>query len=1003
MGTTGRRRLATATASATVSVALVLALLTSVPASAAAVSNPASPVVAPTAPTLLVSTPLSGPTAVPPSTADDWQASAPSTAAAPASIVPPGDPSPRVVAILDQGDRPVIRSWEFDSRTAAIAKVARLQDRDNILAISTESREQFLPEGPGVAGAGDPSRSSQWALTRLRAEAAWATSRGASVTVAVIDTGVAVHPDLQGSFAAGADFAQGGSGRNDGNGHGTHVAGIIAATADNGVGIAGLAPDVTIMPIKVLSDSGSGYSSDVARGIIWAADHGADIISMSLGGGYDTASEYAVAYAISRGVIVIAAAGNERTIGSPTSYPAAFPGVLAVAATDSADGVAYFSNAGAYVDISAPGVAILSTIPGGYASWSGTSMATPYVSAVAALGLSRARAIGVNANIPAILTSTADDLGPTGQDNDFGFGLVDPLGVLSSVDALASAPPLAAPTDVRVTSVGATMATITWTAPANTTGIQSYRATTTPGGGVCTASTGTMTCTLTGLTAATAYHVAVRSIGSASSSVESVPASFTTTSRVDAGGDTSDRATALMPGITEDFIDTGGDIDWWALKVAGPGDVRITMDNLPDDFDITVYDPLGSLVGWGYNYGAAAEQVNLRVGAGTYLLRISGWNGARSDTQPYRLVVDLHLDRPAPPDGAGDTPASAGILTVGTTSEFLTVGDVDFWAITVASTSDLTLTLGSLPADYDLVLYDATGAVVLGSSNLAGLVDDIIRLQLTSGTYVARVTGYQGAGSDEAPYALTLALTGVLPPPPPDLGGDTPADATDLVPGIPVTDPIDAASDLDFWRLTVPSLSRVSVTLMALPADYTLSLRTADGSTIATSRRAGTADESIGVWLQPGTYVLRINAVNRSFSAQPYYLIAQVQPLGRDVLDQAGNSVRTATALPEGLVVHEIIHAASDRDVWSFVVPRAEVYTVTLSELAADYTLTLMTATGRTRAVSANTGIADEVMMVRLTPGVYLLRVGPQPGQWSTQDYRLDAVPSSLPRSAPEA
>lgn len=127
--------------------------------------------------------------------------------------------------------------------------------------------------------------------------------------------------------------------------------------------VAGLAPDALIIPVKVLSgDSGSGSSVGVANGIRWAADHDADIISMSLGGGYSSTIAVQVAYAIANGA-VIAAAGNERSQGSPVSYPAALPGVVAVAATDSNNSYASFSNAGSYVDISAPGVGIWSTLP----------------------------------------------------------------------------------------------------------------------------------------------------------------------------------------------------------------------------------------------------------------------------------------------------------------------------------------------------------------------------------------------------------------------------------------------------------------------------------------------------------------------------------------------------------------------------------------------------------------------------------------------------------------
>jgi hypothetical protein len=508
---------------------------------------------------------------------------------------------------------------------------------------------------------------------------------------------------------------------------------------------------------------------------------------------------------------------------------------------------------------------------------------------------------------------------------------------------------------------------------------------------VCTAPVGTTTCTVTGLTPGTTYAIAVRSIGATSSSVDSSAVSFTTTPRVDAGGDSADLATVIRPGVTEDYIDSASDIDWWALDVAGAGDLQIALDQLPADYDILVYSANGFLVGSGYRAGTAAEQVDLRVAAGRYFMRVNGWNGAASTSQAYRLTTALQLDRPVPADLAGDSVASATQLSEGTTNEFLTVGDVDFWQITVAQTSTLTLTLGSLPADFDLLLLDATGTTVVASSLRPGVIDDVISLQVEAGVYVARVSGFLGAGSDESAYALTLDLVDVLPPPIPDLGGDTGAEATDLVPGVTVTDPLDTSTDVDFWRLTVPTLSRVTVTLSALPADYTLSLRTADGSVIATSRRPGTSDESLSVWLEPGSYLVRVIAVGRTSSPAPYALLANVQSLGRDVLDQAGNTVRTATPMTAS-EVDEIIHAPADRDVWSFVVPQTGTYALTLSTLPADYTLTLLTASGRTRAISANPGTADESITARLTAGTYLLRVAPAPGQWSMRDYHFAAI-----------
>lgn len=295
------------------------------------------------------------------------------------------------------------------------------QDQGAVLSISVDRRVHAL--------AGDPGRSQQWALDRLRAESVWRFSTGVGVRVAVVDTGVrASHPDLSGQVLPGEDLVGAGDGRTDPNGHGTHVAGIIAAVRGNGRGIVGLAPRSKILPVRVLDAGGSGWDSDVANGIVWAADHGASIINLSLGGSAaSSAMQTAVSYARSRGTVVVAAAGNHRQDGSPPSYPAAFSGVMAVAATKPGDGVTYFSNRGSYLDVAAPGQSVLSTVPPStYASWSGTSMASPYAAATVALVRSVAPGLSGDQSAAAV-TGTAKDLGKVGWDQDTGAGLVRPL------------------------------------------------------------------------------------------------------------------------------------------------------------------------------------------------------------------------------------------------------------------------------------------------------------------------------------------------------------------------------------------------------------------------------------------------------------------------------------------------------------------------------------------------------------------------------------------------
>jgi type VII secretion-associated serine protease mycosin len=281
-----------------------------------------------------------------------------------------------------------------------------------------------------VLGATDPMRSAQWALDKVSFEAAWPTTNGSGVIVAVVDTGVREdHEDLGVKVLPGIDYVHSGNGWNDENGHGTHVAGIIAAAANNAKGIAGGAPGVKILPVRVLDASGSGFSSNVAAGIIWATDHGARVINLSLGGTTPSdGTRAAIQYANSKGAIVLAAAGNGAQSGNQPLYPGAFPETVAVAAVDQNLHRAAFSNYGSYVDIAAPGVAIRSTFNlsrTSYADMSGTSMATPYASAAAALVVATNPKLSAN-GVRNALQHTAIDLGTPGADVQFGSGLINP-------------------------------------------------------------------------------------------------------------------------------------------------------------------------------------------------------------------------------------------------------------------------------------------------------------------------------------------------------------------------------------------------------------------------------------------------------------------------------------------------------------------------------------------------------------------------------------------------
>lgn len=287
----------------------------------------------------------------------------------------------------------------------------------------------------------DTYYSYQWHMQRIGMENAWNESTGAGAVVAVIDTGVKQSlEDLAGTnFTAGYDFVNSDNDPTDDEGHGSHVAGTVAQTTNNNTGVAGVAFNATIMPIKVLDSRGSGSFDDIADGIYYAVDNGADVINMSLGGGSSLSIlEDAVNYAWNNGVVVVCAAGNEDT--SAPSYPAAYVNSISVSATTSIDTLASYSNYGSTIDIAAPGgdsgdnngdgyddMILQNTFSGtseGYYFFAGTSMASPHVAGVAALVKSANPAL-TNAEIRNILETTAQDLGANGWDQYFGNGLVD--------------------------------------------------------------------------------------------------------------------------------------------------------------------------------------------------------------------------------------------------------------------------------------------------------------------------------------------------------------------------------------------------------------------------------------------------------------------------------------------------------------------------------------------------------------------------------------------------
>jgi thermitase len=347
---------------------------------------------------------------------------------------------------------------EIDSQTLSFPEVKSLSDEE-ARERTLEAAKEKLESDPTVEAVGynyvgemqatpnDPMLGGQWGLSRINAFQAWDTTVGNNALISIIDSGIALnHPDVAGKAVAGYDYLRDDTSPDDETGHGTHVAGIAAAFTNNGVGVAGTSPNSPIIVQKVCTSGATGCPFNITNtAILEAADyvdptHGrVKVINLSLGGfGYDPQQEAAVDYARSKGVVVVAAAGNAAS--NQPFYPGAFESSIAVSGVDLNNGDSDFSNYGTWVDVAAPGGEgpppsagggcgtdaddILSTYTnvGGYARLCGTSMASPFVAGVAGLLASQGRTASEIRNR---LEATATDLGATGKDQLFGFGMVN--------------------------------------------------------------------------------------------------------------------------------------------------------------------------------------------------------------------------------------------------------------------------------------------------------------------------------------------------------------------------------------------------------------------------------------------------------------------------------------------------------------------------------------------------------------------------------------------------
>ncbi len=303
----------------------------------------------------------------------------------------------------------------------ALALLQQLQQDPDVVYAEIDHVRSACQVAPN-----DLSLDSQWALSAIGLPDAWSITRGKQdILVAVIDSGVALsHPELVGRLMPGWDYVHDDAIPEDEHGHGTTVTGVIAANTDNGQQIAGATWGTRVLPLKVLDRYGDGNDSDVALAIMEAADRGAQVINLSLGG--EEASQTlqsAVDYACAKGAVIVAASGNEH---APVLYPAACDGVIAVGATGESGGIAYFSNYGPELDVVAPGDLILGISRDGWSTRTvnGTSFAAPHVAGLAALLLSVAPGLA-NQDVERLIATQAIDQGPVGWDPDYGHGLIN--------------------------------------------------------------------------------------------------------------------------------------------------------------------------------------------------------------------------------------------------------------------------------------------------------------------------------------------------------------------------------------------------------------------------------------------------------------------------------------------------------------------------------------------------------------------------------------------------
>ncbi|WP_396610683.1 S8 family serine peptidase [Haloferax sp. S1W] len=475
-----------------------------------------------------------------------------------------------------------------------------------------------------------------WGVDRVDAEKVHTTTTGEGAHVAIIDTGIDNdHPDLSENLGSGVSFTVGPPWSDssstdpkdwdDGNGHGTHCAGIAGAV-DNGSGVVGVATKPTLHAVKVLDNSGSGSYSDVAAGIEYVANQGWDVGSLSLGGGLSSTIKDACDYAYGEGVLLVAAAGNDGEDVENTA-PAAYSSVVAVSATADDDSIPSWSNYGDEIELAAPGVSIYSTYKsGGYETLSGTSMACPHVSGAGGLLMSTGLS---NTDARSTLQSSAEDLGASGRDIHYGYGLLDVEAAVGGSDDDGSTDTTAPTAPSNLSSPGHTDTTVdlSWDASSDDgSGVDYYTVY------VDSTAWGTTTETsetVTDLSAETSYDFYVTATDAAGN--ESSPSNTITV--------TTDAATSTAPTITSFEVTSGSpnnphaevDMSW---QVSGSPDT-VTLEL----YEGTIESGESPLESWSVSAEGSQSYQEKFASPKEYTARIEASNAAGTDEETKSVVA----------------------------------------------------------------------------------------------------------------------------------------------------------------------------------------------------------------------------------------------------------------------------------------------------------------------------------------------------------------------------